>query len=304
MAIYKVTPNQNLFDVALLLYGSIEGLFDLLISNPGLNMTSELTYGQELEYHEEFILNRDIVDAFSAQGIVPASKGRHVYFKHPSGDLIMLIGVNADSNMSSFTASGEGAMTIDWGDNTELERIHLTTSIQTIEHYFDNEVDVRRIRVYGDTNALKIITIDTTNIGGELTLCRPLVVDEYVSIGTTYPLTGLALFDGTYRVNLRHCSISSLLPLGDMDLQELDLTGVRFPNIDVIDDYLFYIASPKHYNDRRPCTVWLTTEPGERGVAAMDTILGEPEWNVSDTWKFYINNELYTPHTGNGTDTK
>ena len=53
MAKYVVKPNQNLFDVALHLYGSIEGIFDLLISNPELNMASDLTYGQELEYHTE-----------------------------------------------------------------------------------------------------------------------------------------------------------------------------------------------------------------------------------------------------------
>ena len=52
MGVYTVKPNQNLFDVALHLYGSIEGLFDLLISNPELNMTSDLVYGQELIYHE------------------------------------------------------------------------------------------------------------------------------------------------------------------------------------------------------------------------------------------------------------
>ena len=72
MATYTVKPNQNLFDVALHLYGSIEGLFDLLISNPDLNMTSELVYGQELVYHKDFILNESVVSEFQKQGIVPS----------------------------------------------------------------------------------------------------------------------------------------------------------------------------------------------------------------------------------------
>ena len=57
MAIYKVKPAQNLYDVALHLYGSIEGLFDLLITNEWLSMTTELQPGMELEYHDYFVIN-------------------------------------------------------------------------------------------------------------------------------------------------------------------------------------------------------------------------------------------------------
>ena len=71
MATYIVKPNQNLFDVALHLYGSIEGIFDLMRSNPELSMTSELLFGQELVYHEEFIINASIVNEFQKQNIEP-----------------------------------------------------------------------------------------------------------------------------------------------------------------------------------------------------------------------------------------
>ena len=85
-----------------------------------------------------------------------------------------------------------------------------------------------------------------------------------------------------------------------MDLQELNLADVYYMNGNVLDDYLEYVVA--HYEDRRPCTVYLTSEPSERGYAAIDTILNEPEWNISDTWKFYINNQLYQPN--NDTDTE
>lgn len=300
MATYIVKPNQNLFDVALHLYGSIEGLFDLLISNPELNMTSELTYGQELEYHSEFILNQSIVDEFRNQNITPSSSARKVYFKRPEEDLIMIVGVNAELMYSSLKVSGEGEMVIDWGDNSDLERVSLTVNPITIEHYFDSVVEKRRVRIYG-FDTLKFMQLDTTGIGGALVLCRPLVVDEYYCIGKGYSLTGLALLDGTYKIDLRNSIVADLLPLANMSLQELDLTNVYYTNDDILDDYLEYIADPRHYNDRRPCTVRLTTEPGERGYQAINTILNEPEWNVSGTWKFYINNELYIPEN-NGTD--
>lgn len=300
MAKYIVKPNQNLFDVALHLYGSIEGLFDLLISNPELNMASELTYGQELEYHTEFILNPSIVKEFKNQNIVPSSGARKVYFKRPEEDLIFLVGVNADMTFTNFRAAGEGTMIIDWGDNSPLEPIQLEFSSQTIEHYFDNEVEARRIRIYGDTNTLKFTQLDTTGLGGALVLCKPVIVDEYVCIGRGFSLMGLALFQGTYKVDLRQSIIANLIPIGGMDLQELDLTDVYYMNDDVLDDYLEYIVA--HYEDRRPCTVHLTSEPSERGYNAIDTILNEPEWNTSDSWKFYINNQLYQP--SNDTDTE
>lgn len=300
MAVYIVKPNQNLFDVALHLYGSIEGLFDLLISNPDLNMTSELKYGQELTYHDEFVLNESIVTEFKNRGIVPSSSARKVYFKRPDEDLIFLIGVNADMAFTSFKVAGSGTMIIDWGDNSELEYITLAMGLRFVEHYFDNETEKRRIRIYGNTGTLKLTQLDATGLGGALLLCKPIVVDEYVCTNRGYSLVGLSMFEGTYKLNLRSATIDSLLPIGDMHLQELDLTDVRFMHDNAVDDYLEYIVA--NYADRRPCTVYLTTEPSAIGYAAIDTILNEPEWNVSDTWKFYINNQLYQPN--NGTDTE
>ena len=296
MATYTVKPNQNLFDVALHLYGNIEGLFDLLISNSELNMTTDLKYGQELVYHEEFILNESVVHEFKKQNIVPSSGARKVYFKRPNEDLIFLVGVNADMEFTTFKASGEGTMIIDWGDNSDLEYVPLDVTLQTIEHYFNNETEKRRIRIYGNTDTLKFIQLDTTGLGGALILCKPVVVDEYVCIHQGYSLLGLSLFEGTYKIDLRWTTIGNLLPIGDMSLQELDLRGVHYLYDNVVDDYLEYIVA--HHEDRRPCTVHLTTEPSERGYAAIDTILNEPEWNISDTWKFYINNQLYQPDNG------
>lgn len=296
MATYTVKPNQNIFDVALHLYGSIEGLFDLLISNPELNMTSDLVYGQELIYHEDFVLNESVVSEFKKQSIVPSSGARKVYFKHPDEDLIFLVGVNADMTFTSFRAAGEGVMIVDWGDNTELERVPLTVAMQSIEHYFDNETEKRRIRIYGDTKTLKFTQLDTTGLGGALILCKPVIVDEYACTHRGYSLMGLSMFEGTYKIDLHSTTIESLLPIGDMSLQELDLTGVHFLHDDTVDNYLEYIVA--NHADRRPCTVWLTTEPSEKGYAAINIILNEPEWNVSDTWKFYINNQLYQPNNG------
>ena len=48
MQVYKVKRNQNIFDVAVSIHGSIEGIFDLLINNPNLSFHSQLEEGEEI----------------------------------------------------------------------------------------------------------------------------------------------------------------------------------------------------------------------------------------------------------------
>ena len=46
MGKYRVVAGQNIYDVALYLYGSIEGVVDLLINNPDLSFATTLTAGR------------------------------------------------------------------------------------------------------------------------------------------------------------------------------------------------------------------------------------------------------------------
>lgn len=289
MATYKVTTNQNIFDVALLLYGSIEGLFDLLISNEWLDMETDLLPGMELEYHDYFVVNNGIKSAMSDKNLIPANRERHVYLKHPTEDLVFLCDIGAEADSVSFVVSGSGKMLIDWGDNTDLETVQLAVAQQTVEHYFDNVTEKRRIKVYGD---FQIIKLDTSKLGGALMLMRPMTVDEYASHANSYPLQGLFLFDGTVSVDLSGCGIDNLLPIADMSLQILDLRNVTFADVSVLDDYLQYIVG--NYGSRRNCTVYLSSEPTEKGMAAIETILGEDAWNEAGNWVFNINDKIYT----------
>lgn len=123
MATYKVKGGQTLFDIALHLYGTIEGLFDLLISNQELSMTSNLVPGMELEYHEEFIINQGIVDKFEDEGMIIANGERHVYHKSPPEDLVAILKVPEDLDVVEFSVSGEGSMFIDWETTQQSKRL-------------------------------------------------------------------------------------------------------------------------------------------------------------------------------------
>ena len=72
MGKYTVTEGQNLYDVALHLTGSIEGIVDLLICNPALSLADTLHSGDELFYTDDFVINADVVARYRREQIVPA----------------------------------------------------------------------------------------------------------------------------------------------------------------------------------------------------------------------------------------
>lgn len=289
MAIHKVTPNQNIWDVALQLYGTVEGVFDLLITNPKLNLTTDLVPGMELEYHDYFIINKDIVDNLKANNLIPGNGQRHVRYKYTEEPLVFILKVPEKQEFVDFAVSGDGVMLIDWGDNTEMEAVHLTHTMCRLQHYFDNAVDERRVRIYGMFN---ILSIDMSLFHGDLFAVRPVTVDEFTSKSNGNLLKGLFLFEGTVKVDLSAMYVSDLSPIYNMSLQELNLLDVQFSEIGVLDDYLVNLV--ENYGDRRDCTVYLNTIPTEVGMNAIQTIINEPAWNESGKWKFIINDIIYT----------
>lgn len=69
MSKYTTKSGQNIFDVSLEIFGSIEGVFDLLLSNSNISYETVFTKGMELDYHDSFIINKNIVDWFNDNSI-------------------------------------------------------------------------------------------------------------------------------------------------------------------------------------------------------------------------------------------
>ena len=108
MGKYRVVAGQNIYDVALYLYGSIEGVVDLLINNPDLSFATTLTAGRELVYTDDFVIRADVVAYNGLHGIVPANGERHVYPKTFTLPLAVVLTVL--SSMSS----GSSVREIHW----------------------------------------------------------------------------------------------------------------------------------------------------------------------------------------------
>jgi hypothetical protein len=69
-----VADRQTLADVAIEVYGSIEGIFALADRNGIDNLTEELTVGRALSYVPEEVVRPDIARRYALLGIKPATR--------------------------------------------------------------------------------------------------------------------------------------------------------------------------------------------------------------------------------------
>lgn len=308
MGRYRVIAGQNIFDVALHLYGSIEGIVDLMMNNPDLSLDTTLTVGQELVYTDGFVINADVVAYNAARGIVPANGEHHVYPKYPEGQLSVEFHLPASVLNVSCTASGTGSLEIDWGDNSEIEKIELRNARLHLNHTFDNTIrGTRRIRWY---SRAEFRTLDWSGLQPDsIFLFQPLRVEELTLQNASVSLEGLRLLDGTYSLRLSGITTADLTPLaGCRELMTLDM-GEGHLKPDVEDAFLYEIVN--RYGNRRNCTVSFPVTPSGiyrepdrdpesarylpvSGMECIWVILHEESWNEGGPWKFIIEDKIYT----------
>lgn len=297
MGRYIVTEGQNLYDVALHLTGSVEGIVDLLICNPSLSLTDTLRSGDELVYTDGFVINADVVAKYRREGIVPAGGERNVYPKYPSGRRRLWYTVEATQISTSFSLSGNGRMEIDWGDNSPLETVVLDSSVRTLGHRFDNTVAaLRQVRLYGE---FTLQSLDMSASGARrIRLPEPLRCERFSLCGGTCPPDFTPLLDGVFRMDLRHLSCGSLLPIAECrQLMTLDLSDADVSRA-AVDEFLLRLVS--HHYGRRNCELTLPVvpsgsyaEPARNAAGACVPVTGleavwllthEESWNEGGAW--------------------
>ena len=207
---YSVRSGQNIYDVALTLYGSVEGIFDLLISNPELSMETELRYGMNLNYHEDFIINKDLAIWLKENKIL-VKNGEHVYnfldikefiqehFSHQHPDVFNELTNLSNDEQSMFWESistprmiikQQGQLSViklqlkpsthlivDWGDYSAPEIImDPNTSVEfELEHCFKGSGS-HIITIYGDCEFEKL---DLRELNGVYYPLGIIYVDEF-----------------------------------------------------------------------------------------------------------------------------
>lgn len=206
MSQYTVRSGQNIYDVALTLHGSVEGIFDLLNSNSDISLDTTLKSGQILLYNDNFAVNSDvsswledngvrvkngnhsikdadvrksIIEALSVQSevVLPADElgVKDFYDKVAVPEIV--IQQTGKSLSFSFQLPVGGFLAIDWGDNSGLEFYYHTDYIVFASHVFEDENE-HLVELYGNG---EFTTVDFTDIGGIYYALRKISVEEFVT---------------------------------------------------------------------------------------------------------------------------
>ena len=308
MGKYKVIAGQNIYDVALHLYGSIEGIVDLMMCNTDLSFDTMLKVGDELIYSDDFIINADVVAYNEMHGIIPSNGEHHVYPKVFTRPLAVAFSLPTQTLSVQCSVSGVGTLEIDWGDNSDTEVVTLSDKPQLLKHIFDNKVRKRRrIRWFTDAYFKQVdwSGLQPTSV----VVLRPLPIEELTIKDATLTLDSLQMVTGIYSLNLSGLTSGNLKPLVECrELMTLNLTDARIKPT-VLDEWL--IAMVERYGDRRNCEVTLTAvptgtyqEPARNadtgrynitsGMEAIWVITHEESWNEGGKWKFIINDKEYS----------
>jgi len=206
---YTVRSGQNIYDVSLTIYGTVEGIFDLLISNEGLTMDTKLSYGMVLNYHEEFIINRGIVSWLKDNDVlvkngehvynhidVEATIKQHIYSYHQDKyDSLQYLSpdeknmfweefisprmvIQQQGQISTFNVwlKGDTHMIIDWGDYSEVQIVDSTEEVE-IEHCYKS-AGSHKITMYGD---FKCYLLDLRMVNGVHYPLSHIYADDFMS---------------------------------------------------------------------------------------------------------------------------
>ena len=307
MAEYTVQTGQNLFDVTLSLYGSIEGLLDLMVNNPTLSIDSEIKSGDRLQYTPYYYEDQTVLQYYKSNNIVPSNRIGDIYFKEQS-NIRMQIYCSSDKKMIGISASGEGDIYVDWGDNAEIERITLSSSYKYYSHILTSDTTVnRRIRLFGD---FKLYDLDLSDLYPNKILSFAPLHMETIKINGATKLSGIDFMQmvdpkGLIEIGFIKCRLNDLSPL--IDLKNAHTINLGYCNIGsgVMDKYL--IGLVENYGIRRNCTINLvgsTLPSGEykkpdallhpkSGMEAIWVLVNEHK-ESSGPWKKILNNKTYT----------
>lgn len=306
MGKYKITQGQNIYDVALHIYGSVEGVIDLLANNGSLSLDTDLKAGDELDYSDGYLINKEVSAYYDAHAITPATGEMHVYPKTFTLPKTMELYISNAQISAGFRISGSGTIEVDWGDNCPAEIISVNNDERHVTHIFDSAVGgKRKITLYIQATLKSLDISELQPIS--LYILKPLYVERFNLSNVSFGLDSLPMLRGTFRMSFDNVQTENLQPLIELkDLMELKLDTFVYRQ-PTIDEYLIGLVQ-KHGN-RRNCNISMKTIPSgeyqepERdennryiltsGMEAVWVLTNEPAWNEGGIWEFNINNTIY-----------
>jgi len=308
MGKYSVQANQSIYDIAIHINGSIEGITDLLMLNDWLSISSELKSGDILEYTDNLFYNESVVRYFKNNKIIPSNGALNVNHKEPSYPLLAILCIPSTMMQVLFSIQGAGQLQIDWNDNSNMQSIQLSESLITYQHSFNSilsQDEKRIVKIYGSASITNLNLSETK--ATDIYFLDQINIEDYMNTFSKSNLDYVELMNGVYSIDISNWNASSILPLvKNTALMNLNISS-QFATQPIIDEYL--IALVKNYGTRRNCHITLSTQPSgiyqepmrdenleyviASGMEAVWVLTHEEAWNEGGPWIFTINNTTY-----------
>lgn len=176
MKAYITKTGQNIFDVCITLYGSVEGLLDLLISNTSmeveeygpeelrgkpLTVNTVLSRGVKLYYHEDIDINSSVLDFLKSSNIVIANGEKSFDVSETTNSEVKILIVQSGISSLIKIELVSGELTIDWGDLQKKTVIRPEDGLVDAYHLFRSN-SKHNIKISG-TFICKLIDLNECN---------------------------------------------------------------------------------------------------------------------------------------------
>lgn len=260
---YIVQPNQNIFDVAVDVHGSIDGVSDLLIQNPHITIDTELKSGDELTFVSGVTIDEINVSDLERLNVTPVNGDRGVYINRDkvSDANIMDMEITTGTMSFAMTIHHKKNIYIDWGDHRMMDMYYPEDGRSDIHKIFDSsDEDINRnIRVYFDKDdELDIHVHSSDNFRSYI--YEEILVDEYSNQSQLIDVGFTQLMSGVRYISLPNVSAIDLSPfIHNESWITLDISS-KYLTEKTLDD--FFINMVNNYPiDRVAGTIYLHNSP-------------------------------------------
>jgi len=171
---YIVSTGENIYDVALKLFGSIEGIVDLLACND-ISVDDTLSKGTVLNYHDGITINQNIVEWLKENNISVKNSCSFIQPFNDNGRINIIIKQNGQLSVIRVELYDGEILIVDWGDGN-ITRVADIEKLELEHNYEDSGEHI--IRLY---NCVNFKTLDFTALSG---IYYPLCVihaDEFLT---------------------------------------------------------------------------------------------------------------------------
>lgn len=176
MKTYITRTGQNIYDIALQLYGSLEGIMDLIVCNTSLKVAdfgpkalegrplsfaTSISRGIELQYHDGIVINNNIKEYINEKELIPTN-GEHTCNAHAFYMSRKRILINQRGDICTIAGTiQEGTMYIDWGDFSDVTTASKTDGDFLFEHIYKSDQS-HTVTIMGDF-VMEDLDISQTN---------------------------------------------------------------------------------------------------------------------------------------------